>query len=200
MLTMSKLSVLGLYNYGQYSNDDLFSEMVMPADIIKEDVIYTILEQCAEFEVIYPDYDYLKMSIGLWSRRWNRTFSKWVKALSIDYDPLYNYDRTEEWTEDETGTGNTKSSGSNSNQSDNLVVAYESDTLHEKERDTVTGTNTIDSDINTTRNNIRKGRTYGNIGVTTSQQMLESELDIAKFNLIQQIVDIFKTEFCILVY
>lgn len=41
---------------------------------------------------------------------------------------------------------------------------------------------------------------YGNIGVTTSQQMLESELDIAKWNLYEQIADLFVNEFCIYVY
>ena len=41
---------------------------------------------------------------------------------------------------------------------------------------------------------------YGNIGVTTSQQMLQSELDIARFNLYEQIADLFVEEFCIMIY
>ena len=40
----------------------------------------------------------------------------------------------------------------------------------------------------------------GNIGVTTSQQMLEAELDIVTWNLYEHISDIFIDEFCILVY
>ena len=40
----------------------------------------------------------------------------------------------------------------------------------------------------------------GNIGVTTSQQMLKDELDIARFNLIDNITDIFLREFVIPVY
>ena len=47
---------------------------------------------------------------------------------------------------------------------------------------------------------IHTGRIHGNIGVTTSQQMLQSELDIARFNLIQQITDLFLTEFTLMVY
>ena len=44
------------------------------------------------------------------------------------------------------------------------------------------------------------GRIHGNVGVTTSQQMLQSELDIARFNIVQQITDLFMTEFLIMVY
>ena len=56
--------------------------------------------------------------------------------------------------------------------------------------DTASGTDT--TSINS--------RTHGNIGVTTSQQMLQSELDIAKWNIYEQITDLFISEFCIMVY
>ena len=43
--------------------------------------------------------------------------------------------------------------------------------------------------------------TYGNIGVTTSQQMLEAELNIVtKLDLINYIADDFRNEFCLDVY
>lgn len=49
-------------------------------------------------------------------------------------------------------------------------------------------------------NNEHRGRVHGNIGVTTSQQMLAQELEVQRFNLINEITDIFITEFCVLVY
>lgn len=48
--------------------------------------------------------------------------------------------------------------------------------------------------------NVHKARLFGNIGVTTSQQMLQSELDIARWNLYEHIADLFCNEFCIMVY
>ena len=49
----------------------------------------------------------------------------------------------------------------------------------------------------TTRTNLA----FGNIGVTTSQQMLTQEIEIAKIiNVIPMIVDSFKNRFCIMVY
>ena len=44
------------------------------------------------------------------------------------------------------------------------------------------------------------GHMWGNIGVMSTQDMLQQELDIQRFNLIQQITDLFLTEFCIMVY
>ena len=47
----------------------------------------------------------------------------------------------------------------------------------------------------------RNNHTSGNIGVTTSQQMLEQEIEIsAKLNVIKMIVESFKERFCLLVY
>lgn len=44
-------------------------------------------------------------------------------------------------------------------------------------------------------------RIHGNIGVTTSQQMLEQELEVApKLNIMNIIIESFKNRFCLLVY
>lgn len=47
----------------------------------------------------------------------------------------------------------------------------------------------------------RNNHTSGNIGVTTSQMMLEQEIEVsAKLNVIKMIVESFKERFCLLVY
>lgn len=47
----------------------------------------------------------------------------------------------------------------------------------------------------------RENHTTGNIGVTTSQQMLEQEIEVAaKLNVMKIITESFKERFCILVY
>ena len=63
--------------------------------------------------------------------------------------------------------------------------------------ETLTHGEVITHDGDITRNN----HTSGNIGVTTSQQMLEQEIEIsAKLNVMDMIVDSFKHRFCLLVY
>lgn len=66
-------------------------------------------------------------------------------------------------------------------------------TMSSNGTDSGTVTNTGNDSSNT--DSIHKGRMHGNIGVTTSQQMLESELKIARFNLIKQISDVFIKDF-----
>ena len=46
----------------------------------------------------------------------------------------------------------------------------------------------------------RSGRAHGNIGVTTTQQMIEQERNVALYNIIDVIIESFKRRFCLLVY
>lgn len=235
-----RLTVLGLYNYGESLHDDLFGNLTLPEGINRQDLIDNILEQGASFETLYPDYEYLKFSIGAWSRRWYRTIDKWVKVLEIEYDPLYNYNRFEEWedsgsrsgqdsntrnltgnTSDHvTGETDTKDTVTTIGEDELSVVAYNSDTYHNKEkRETsgtsystghsetetnATGTNaeteTISGTNSETTSGDHSGHMFGNIGVMSTQDMLGQELEIQRFNLIQQVTDLFLTELCILVY
>lgn len=41
---------------------------------------------------------------------------------------------------------------------------------------------------------------YGNIGVTSAQSLFRQEAEVAKFNLYNQIADLFVQEFCIMIY
>lgn len=203
-MSSAKMTVLGLYRYGEYNQQDLFQNMKIPAGIDRQDLIDNILEQGAAFEILYPDFEYLQFSIGAWSKRWYRTMEKWLKALTVSYDPLNNYDRHEEWTDNDSVSGTTKTAaGVNTTGQDELsVTAYDSDQYHNKEKTDSSGTSesTGSSETNTDGTSTHSGHLYGNIGVTTSQEMLREELDVQRFNLIQQITDLFLNEFCILVY
>lgn len=219
-MSSATMSILGLYQMGQYNDDDLFANMQLPTGIDRDDLIYNILEQGAAFTILYPDYDYLKFSIGAWSKRWYRTIDKWSKALAVEYNPLDNYDRHEEWTDEGsrsgttsdnvTGETDTTDGVTTSGQDELSVVAYNSDTYHTKEKNVTSGTSsaTGHSETETSASGTSSeestgehtGHLWGNIGTITSQEMLRQELDVQKFNLIQQITDLFLTEYCIMVY
>ena len=82
------------------------------------------------------------------------------------------------------------------------------DTLEHSGTDTVDYSGTIKDEYgegtsgneNENSTNTHSGRIHGNIGVTTSQQMLQQEYDIARFNIIDQITDMFILEFCVPIY
>ncbi|MBR5004710.1 MAG: hypothetical protein IKY14_04555, partial [Erysipelotrichaceae bacterium] len=207
---------------------DLFELLNLPEGIDKDTVVANILQTSSEFEVMYSDPEYVHDSIVFWSKKWFWTFDKWIKAINIKYDPLFNYDRTEEWTDNNTHSDDDtiKNTGTSSDQASGQTTfkdlttseltksAFDSSDYSPYEKtqttdDSTTGTTSnasASSSSDETRNNVgqfenvHKGRMWGNIGVTTSQQMLQSELDIAMFNLYDRIADIFIQEYCIPVY
>ena len=214
------MTLLGLYKF----DNTIFDLMQLPSDIDRDILINNILIESGEFSVLYPNPFFMKEQIGKWSLKWQRTFEKWMAALNFEYDPLYNYDRTEEWTDSGKNSGqnanwnnNSVTSNGNSTITDgstttNKVSAFDSSTL---QNDTETGftgstqnynTNTDTFTGNTSATNSgdfeneHKGRMYGNIGVTTSQALLREELDISAWNVYQHITDLFLNEFCIMVY
>ena len=176
------ISVLGMWQF----DNALFDKLQVPAQIDKQDVIDAILLECAELPVVYTNWDVLQVAIGLLSKRRLHSWERMATALFEDYNPLHNFDRYEESTDDE----NTASSGSAD--SVNTVNGYNGDAVHDKQN--TNGKN------ETKRGNKHNGHLYGNIGVTTSAQMLEGELEIRKQDLISIIVREFKENFCIMVY
>ena len=194
------LTLLGLYNW----RPDLFDLMNLPAGIDKDILVDNILMKSEEFEVLYADADFVHDSIRVWSSKWYHTFERWVKVLNTSYDPLNNYDRHEEWEDENDGTGTVtgKTTDKSSANVKNKISAYNSSTMQpDTESDSSgSGESTLDNTNKTHNKNVRKGRAYGNIGVTTSQQMLREELSVAEWNLYDHIADVFLSEYVIPVY
>lgn len=176
------ISVLGMYNF----NSGLFDKFKVPAQIEKQDVVDSILLDCAELPVVYTNWDILQGAIGLLSKRRLHAWERMATALFEDYNPLHNFDRYEDSTDDETAN-----SIGNAN-SVNTVNGYNGDAEHDRQK--------TEGKSETKRGNKHNAHLYGNIGVTTSAQMLEGELEIRKQDLISIIVREFKEAFCIMVY
>ena len=91
-MSSAKLTLIGLYNY----DNTIFSELVMPEGIDKDLFVQSLLMQSGEFEVLYPQPDFMKYSIKIWSSKWFRTFAEWLRGTQQRWNPIYNYDRFEE--------------------------------------------------------------------------------------------------------
>ena len=195
-MATAKITLQGMENYARAVEKSIFDSFTLPEGIDEETVKDSIMFEAGDFGIVYADLDYMIDAIGMWCKKWNYTFAKWLKAISVEYEPLENYRRTEHWDDTGSNSGNSKTTGSNQN--DYKVTTYENDTLHQRDRTNDTGTS--NTDASGSYANKRDGLAYGNIGVTTSQQMLEAELEVARWNLIEQITDMFIRDFCILVY
>ena len=250
-MAQSKITLIGME---RYLNPDhsVFDNMILPDGIDRDTLIGSIILRCQEFELLYTDPDFMTAAVNVWSRKNYWTFDKWVKAINIEYEPLWNYDRTESVTDTHEGeysnTGSGSGYGSNT-RTDNLLEtddhtvindltdtndvtvthsekAYNDTNMVDTTEDvtdqdqTHTGTvRTAGTTANTgtsgnqyadttsssdsgddSYTNTHTARMYGNIGVTTSQQMLQSELDLARWNMYEHIADLFASEFCIMIY
>ena len=202
-MSSATLTLIGLNNFLDTRNIDLFEKLSFPDGIDKETAIQNILLMCDEKELLYPNPDFMIEAIGLWSKKWNRTFTKWIKALNIEYNPLENYDRQESWSDSTSSSESNSASASDSSHGStsmlNDVSAFNSDYLRNDSASKNDARNNASS--SSKANNLKaelskhEGRVHGNIGVTTSQQMLQAEIDIDRFNIYDEIAIIFMREF-----
>ena len=211
-MSSAKVTLIGMNTFFDNAGDDLFKNLDLPEGLDKDTLTNNILLQGGEFEVVYSNPYSLQNFIGIWSDREAATFQRWVDALAIEYAPLENYDRHENWTDTLDSDGTSRTTGTNDmtvNSSGTVqtdVSAYDSSGYQPKEK--VTTNNQEITDQDTSENNTstldnvgeHAGRIHGNIGVTTSQQMLEAELDLGYWNIYSRITDMFLKEFCIMIY
>ena len=94
-MSMATMTIAGMYQF----KNGLFDNLNLPDGINKDDVVNQILIDGSNFEILYSDFKFMQDAIGLWSNTWYRTFEKWQKALSLEYNPIENYDRMEDWTD-----------------------------------------------------------------------------------------------------
>ena len=224
---MSLLTVEGLYNY----DNTLFDGFNVPDGLVKQIAIDAILMRTRELEILYPDFSYMKNRITIWSNKYQANWKKLYDTTVLEYNPIENYDRMEDWTDtdDETttsardntrNTNNTVKSTSTNEIMNNVNVTDQNTAFnagladHAKQitdgdttengtiTNTETGKDTENESVNggRTGRHTRTGRAHGNIGVTTSQQMIQSERDLVVFNLYDVIAESFIENFCLMVY
>lgn len=214
---MSKVTIYGLEKYLSVRNDSIFKDMPFPAGLDKEVFADTVLLDAGEFGSLYGDPNYLKYAVTKWGHKYRDTFQKWADVWLAEYNPLHNFDRHEEYTDNGSNVSRTEQSNSANNSSFSsgsgentlTVSAYDSadwsnkDKTAVKNSDTIQGSSNGTAEIKNTGSNetTHDGHLYGNIGVTTTQQMMASEVEARRaLNPYQLMVDLFIQNFTIPVY
>ncbi len=205
----ASMSILSLYQW----NPELFDNIVLPEGVNRDLLIHSLVMDCAELELLYPDYDYMKFAIGVWSAK---ELPIWIRVWNVyiaDYNPIENYNRVENETiniqSDKTVSNTQDTSGSSSTNAERTgkVSGYNSDGFVNRSQDIDGGTGETTGHLSNSGNesgtdvHTKNSTISGNIGVTTSQQMIEQELALVpKLNIIDYITKSFKNRFCLLVY
>lgn len=204
--------MITLYGFYQYQ-PDLMDGVILPEGMNKDNLITLIMERSGMLFPIHQQPDYLKLSIGNWFQRRLYNFSCMYRSLQEEYNPIENYDRHEEWTDTPnvsyTKSGKHINTIENSSDIDGTgdVSAYNNDTYspdtksHSHQEGQSTDTMEYQNEATTeTGNRSHTGRTHGNIGVTTNQQMIEAELRLRTYDLYETIAELFERKFLIQVY
>lgn len=184
----------------------------LPTEVDSDTVKNNLLLETESLEILYPNPDFLKQAIGAWSAKQLPVWQQLYDTTQYEYDPIANYDRTEhvvETTEGSTtgsssGESSTTSSGSSSTTS--KKTAYNSNTFVDSGKTESQGQQTDNSsDSAETSQERSDSRTLdstvkGNIGTTTTQQMIQAQRDIVAFNIVDYIINDFTKRFCVGVY
>lgn len=139
--------------------------------------------------------------IALYGKSHKYEYDKLVDTLSLEYNPIENYSMTEKGADTrtpnitQTNKGvNTNTVGVDTSITTGKTTFDKSDSFINDTKTTNTGTNTDTQDINTTVTTAGNEKTVheftksGNIGVTTSQQMIQSERELAMFSVVDMFV------------
>lgn len=212
------LSALMMYDY----DETVFDGFRVPEGMDRTTTLQNLLMETSEMSVIYPSINALRMAVTVWTNKNFMVWSELYKTLFYKYNPIHNYNRKEELIE--THTGDTKEIRDTStttdytrdlhetveNDSNDKVAAFnngltDSETSHDYSSSAQTGSQnetkrdegTITNDRDLTDMHLMHA--YGNIGVTTTQDMIEAQREVVQFNMIDYITNDFKKHFCVMV-
>lgn len=162
----------------------IFDNLLVPDGVDKDTAIAYIFNETAELETAFPDANYTQWYIGVWSMVRLPVWTHWLKTTQYDYDPIANYDRKEEWSDYVKAAG----------------TAQASDYTYGFNSDSAVPSGKTDSDTGSESTSTHKARISGNIGVTSTQELIKQERDIVDFTIYEQIANDFRKHFCLLIY
>ena len=176
------LSINGLYAY----DPTIFEYFYLPDALqsSKQDIIDYICESCAELEIVYPDANIMKNSIRIWSSRNLERWRKLYETTQYVYNPIWNKDGT--FTETYSDNAVTSNTGTRQ------TTGYNDDSFVDRDKETATG--------NANTSGTRTRTEQGNIGITSTQQLIKEQREIVDFNIIEIIAADFRKYYCLMVW
>lgn len=188
---MAKVTIFGLMAW----DPTLFDDIKIPDGMEKDLLISEIQLRCADYEMMYPDAEFMKVATINFFRSHYLTFFRWWEAINMEYDPLYNYDRFEDLSDTTNDKGSSKSTSGNTVKQ--KVSAFDSSTMQPNSETEDSGTVNVDNANDRTYK--ATNHIYGNIGVTTSSAMLEEYIKTQQINIYERIAELYATNFCLMV-
>lgn len=205
------IPLIALYNYDPTIFDGLKMPTVADLDpnleyiddfptLSNADLRDELLMQIGELSPVYSKPDVLKHGIAVWARAHKLEWTKLWQSTIYKYNPIWNKDGS--YTEERKVEG--KSSGNTTNTygrtDTNNVTGFDTNGYSPNTQDVAGGQDKSANNGGYSTTEKLTRREAGNIGVTTTMQMIREDREIAVFNIYDHIIEAFKKRFCIMVY
>lgn len=213
------IKIKDLYTYAVNANVNLLGN-VSNFDFMK---VYTDNAELLDFNINHDYENYVFLTSQKEAQNAYQEFVKLVKShlllnsykysglyktTQLEYNPIENYSMTENGTDTRTPDLTTTDSMNvgaqiNSTTSTDSVSPYDTQTFTDSNKTIVTENNGAKEDVNTkketgTDTTSHELKRSGNIGVTTSQQMIESERNLVNFTFLKIVFGNIINDTCIL--
>lgn len=211
----SIIPIATLYDY----DNTIFTNIYIKG-VSKDQLIEHFLLSYGDLTPVYQDPSYLHRHVTSVARSLQWSIDHLWEVTQLEYNPIENYDRIESWedkgggtfqkgkvdTEETFNKGDITTTFGKVTDSTHKVAAFNSSDPEVANTDNTTdsgsdsqtfgadsshGSVTNGLDESTTKGT-HEGRIHGNIGVTTSQQMMQSEIDLTKaYNFLDEVCKLY---------
>lgn len=209
------IPIATLYDY----DNSIFTDIYVKG-VSRDQLIDHFLLSYGDLTPVYQDPSYLRRHVTSVARSLQWTIDHLWEVTQLEYNPIENYDRMESWTDNGNGTfqkgkvdteetyqkGTATTTFGKVSDSTHKVAAFNSSTPEVANTDNTTDSGsdtqsfTPDSSSGSVTNGLdtsttsgtHEGRIHGNIGVTTSQQMMQAEIDLTKaYNFLDEVCKLY---------
>lgn len=209
------IPIVTLYEYDNSIFNDIYVKGVS-----KDQLIEHFLLSYGDLTPVYQEPTYLRRHVTSVAKSLQWTIDHLWEVTLLEYNPIENYDRMESWTDSGNGTfqkgkvdteetyqkGTTTTTFGKISDATHKVAAFNSSTPEVANTDNITdsGSDTQSFGVDTTTGSVtngldasttsgtHEGRIHGNIGVTTSQQMMQAEIDLTKaYNFLDEVCKLY---------
>lgn len=226
---LSKLTLIGMHNYSEGAIwDDVLLPAQIEKELLINEILKQNGEFCliypemdflkAQISLFFRKwYSNFEKWITVLNEEYEPLFNVDVRTSNTEHG-VNKGNSASSGRNDNTRNSSASggSSGSSSNTNEHLKAAYDASTYQGVDKDIGSGTTSLNTSeyasevaSATTSESMTSNSEHtitneeykrGNQGVTMSQEMLLAELNVRRFNLYDQIADIFASEFCITYY
>lgn len=226
---LSKLTLIGMHNYSNGAIwDNVLLPEGIDKELLINEILKSNGEFCLIYPDMDFLKMQIELFFRKWYSNFNKWItvlnSEYEPLFNVDVKTSFEEHGENEDNSEKNGLNNnsrnTSASGSSNGSSNNTTerskAAYDASTYQPTEREVSSGITSLNSSetgsetgsatssesmtANSEHTITTEEYKRGNQGVTMSQEMLLAELNVRRFNLYDQIADIFASEFCITLY